>query len=99
MKYLLLIFPIMMLFLAGCKSPTQPGASIQDEINAARPISSVTVNLPSGTKTFNNPGVMTDAYATGGFLVVKGYGTLVYSFSLTTTTEVDVSGHLVTLDY
>lgn len=107
MKYLMLL-AFAAITLAGCKSPTQPGAGIEDEINAARPIQTVTVyQTPGSTVTLfkisslsgSTPPLLTDAYATNGYLIVKDNQGTVRTFSLATTVEVVVSGHIVTLYY
>ena len=111
MRYLLLLV-FAAITVAGCKSPTQPGASVEDEINAARPIQSVTVYQAPGSSVTvfqavslsNTTGSPTavplkSAYATNGFLIVEDDLGTVYTFSLSTSVEAVVVGHSVTLYY
>lgn len=110
MRYLL-VLAFAAVTLAGCKSPTQPGASVEDEINAARPIQSVTVyQAPGSSVTVFQAGeaangytasavLLKNAYATNGFLIVVDNLGTVYTFSLSTTVEAVVVGHSVTLYY
>ena len=110
MRYLL-ILAFAAITLAGCKSPTQPGASVEDEINAARPIQTVTVYQAPGSSVtifqaseaangyVGSTVLLNNAYATNGFLIVVDNVGTVYTFSLSTTVEAVVVGHAVTLYY
>lgn len=88
--------------LAGCKSPTQPGSSVEDEINAARPITNVVVyhtGVSYPVQQFSFPGFISNVYANGGYLVIKLTSGEVDSYSLATTLRVVVTGHSVMLYY
>ena len=89
----------------SCKKdddPTTPQFTIEDQINAARPINHIAVtDISSGNWTFqrgagsNNP--LDDAYAERGYLVVRSSSS--HYFNLSMAKNVFISANSVSLQY
>lgn len=90
MKSLIFIISIIsILFFSSCKdnNPTEPSFSISQEINDARPISSIFIYRDSGNLRFGkDPSTDTpfkDAYAENGyFIVISNVSNYYFNLSL-----------------
>lgn len=107
-KNILLTFVILFLVLLnGCKdedSPVNSSFTIENQINAAKPINTVTVwnytstgNKIGFDRSTSSISKINDAYAISGYLVVKSYND--FYFNLSTVKSIDVSPNSITLNY
>ncbi len=87
----------------GCKdsdSPTQAAPTMEERINAERPLTSVFVSNPSsGNWSFsvNGANPLKGAYAEGGYLIVESASK--HYFALSLAKEVCITSHDVQLIY
>jgi hypothetical protein len=85
----------------GCKgdNPTQPIQTIEERINAAKPITNISIfyGTDFGESFYSNGGYLKDAYAEKGYFIVKDYTTHYYNLGL--TKEVEITEHKVTLTF
>ena len=102
MKYSLILVFITFLTLTSCEddSSTQSPFTIEDQINAERPITSVYVNNPSsGNWSFSKGGQneLNDAYAENGYLIVISASN--HYFSLSLAKEIMISKNSISVTY
>jgi len=104
-KVLLIAIIFSSVFFESCKdeaSPVNPAFTIEQKINSAKPINTITVwnYTASGDKIGFNKGTssdISDAYATSGYFVVKSYND--FYFNLSRVKSVEISSNSVTLNY
>lgn len=102
MKYSLILVFITLLTLTSCEddNPTQSPITIEDQINAERPIKYVYVNNPpSGNWSFSKGGQneLNDAYAEDGYLIVISVSK--HYFNLSLANEIMISKNYVSVTY
>jgi hypothetical protein len=105
MKWALALFLLVVCFSSGCNKDDQviqPILTIEDRINAERPMNTVVVTNPSaGNWTFSQlPGTgnpLTDAYAERGYLIVVSNSK--HFFNLSLATEIIISANRVDVRY
>ena len=102
MKYHAFALFLLLLSYTGCKdedNPVQSPPSIEERINAAQPIT--WVSIYSGTSITNqfykNGGTLTNAYAEKGYFIVITTSTHYYNLSL--ATEIEIRDHSIYLRY
>lgn len=99
-----LLMCVLLLSFTSCKKdedPVSPVFSIEEQINAARPINHIAViNVNAGNWTFDRGGTATplnDAYAESGYLVVQSSST--HYFNLSVARNVFISSHRIDIQF
>jgi len=102
MRYSLILVFITLLTLTSCEddNPTQSPPTIEDQINAERPINFVFVSNPSsGNWSFSKGGQneLNDAYAENGYLIVISASK--HYFNLSLAKEIMISKNYISVTY
>ena len=98
-NYLILI--LMLLSFISCDSdPTSPNLSIEDKINAQKPITSIFIGKYGSTGYYFSSATrgFDDAYAEDGFFVIKSGKEYLY-YILATANEIKITEHHISIYY